>query len=114
MSQVRVPAFGVCPWRSPVLPPKERKVYDPNAGAPEPESILGPCIQAACGVWKITKMKEENGQMIPVEGMCGIRFLGEVMNSVAGSLENLVRMQFRKSADAGEEIFGGEGKSAQG
>lgn len=101
MAQIQVPVWGACPLRSPVLPPKERKVFDPGNPA-QPESILGPCIQAACGFWKITKTKEVAGQLQPVEGMCGVRFLGEVFNSIAGSLEQLVKIESGRKL--GEEV----------
>jgi hypothetical protein len=48
-------------------------------------------MYAGCGFWKITKVVD--GQA--VDGMCGIRFLGEVMNSIAGSLEQLVKLQLK-------------------
>ena len=89
MSQVTVPVWGVCPFRSPVIPAEKRKIFDPDAPPPVPESLLGPCLQGACGLWKISKLVDGK----PVEGLCSIRFLGEVMNSIAGSLEQLVKLE---------------------
>lgn len=92
---VRVDVWGLCPFRSPCSPGEESRI--PEASSP-PHQVLGPCLFAGCGLYKITKV--ENGKI--VDGMCSIRFLGEVMNSVAGSLEQLVKLEVGKKL--GEEV----------
>ena len=98
---IRIDVWGLCPFRSPLFEPKERSVFAPGEPPPEPGQGLGPCLYQGCGLWKITKVVDGK----PVDGLCGIRFLGEVMNSIAGSLEQLTRLQLKKSAEAGEEVI---------
>jgi len=90
--EVKIPVWGVCPFRSPVLlPPDDApapRVFAPQARANDPKSILGPCLYAGCGLWKVTKVVD--GQ--PVDGMCSLRFAAEAMNSLAASLETLVKI----------------------
>ncbi len=79
-------------------------VEDPELPTSGPShQTLGPCLYAGCGLWKITKVV--NGK--PADGMCGIRFLGEVMNSIAGSLEHLVQLETTK-------LIGADGNPALG
>lgn len=92
MSDVRVPVWGLCPFRSPVVP--REALPDLSSCAPdasdvprEPLQALGPCLYAGCGLWKVTKVTD--GQ--PVDGMCGVRFLGEM-------LEQLVKLQATREA----------------
>ena len=84
MSEVNLPIWSLCPFRSPV----EIESLDVNVPLP-PRQALGPCLYAGCGLWKITKVIDGKA----VEGMCSLRFLGEVMNSVAGSLEKLIQLE---------------------
>jgi hypothetical protein len=91
MSQLTVEVWGLCPFMSKVDPLGEpaafgSEVNPDTASAPEP-IILAKCLGPGCGLWKITKVVDQQ----PVEGLCGIRFLGEVMNSIAGSLEQIVK-----------------------
>src|SRR4030067_3853995 len=92
MSEVNLPIWSLCPFRSPVQPREAgvARVQD-HAGITPPQA-LGPCLYAGCGLYKITKMQD--GKV--VDGMCGIRFLGEGMNSIAGSLEQLPKLETMK------------------
>ena len=67
-----------------------------------PQQTLGPCLYAGCGLWKITKVVDGKA----VDGMCGIRFLGEVMNSIAGSLEQLTKLETMKIVGEGNPTPG--------
>jgi hypothetical protein len=89
---VQVPMWGVCPMRSPVIPAEKSALV---RGPQDPVSLLGPCLGGACGFWKVTKAVDGK----PTEGMCGVRFLGEVFNSIAGSLEQLVQLQKSKTVE---------------
>jgi hypothetical protein len=93
MATIPMDLWALCPFRSPCVPPKESSF----AGTPPavPTSVLGPCLFAACGLWKITKV--EDGKV--VDGMCGIRFIGETFNSIAGSLEQLVQLQKKREIE---------------
>ena len=86
MSEVTRPIWSLCPFRSPVE-------LETMIDSRPPAQALGPCLYAGCGLWKITKVVDGK----PVDGMCGIRFLGEVMNSVAGSLEQLVKLGVKQA-----------------
>ena len=97
MSQVTLPVWSLCPFMSRTVAPKETKIL--GAPEPSPQMMLGNCLGPGCGLWKITKVVDGR----PAEGICGIRFLGEVMNSVAGSLEQLVRR-----AEGEPALFGGK------
>lgn len=102
-----LPAFSICPFRSPVFPPKESALAAVTAnGAPipsEPQQVLAPCLYAGCGLFKITKVVD--GQI--VDGMCGIRFLAEVGNSIAMSLEQIVKIGLSREAREGvSPLFG--------
>jgi len=103
MSEVNLPIWSLCPFRSPVQPREAgvARVQD-HAGITPPQA-LGPCLYAGCGLYKITKMQD--GKV--VDGMCGIRFLGEVMNSIAGSLEQLTKLETMKT-------IGGDGNPVPG
>lgn len=109
MAQLKIPVWGACPIITQAIPPKEKRIFDPDH-VPQPETMIAACLGPACGFWKISKVKEEGGQVIPVEGMCGVRFLGEVFNSIAGSLESLVKMQgMREIREGASPIFGSGG-----
>ena len=94
MREVNLPVWSLCPFRTPVessetdLPPKQ---------------TLGPCLYAGCGLYKVVKVVD--GKV--VDGMCSIRFLGEVMNSIAGSLEQLTKLETMKT-------IGGDGNPIPG
>jgi hypothetical protein len=101
MSEVSLPIWSLCPFRSPVAPTEAQFDGRPSS---RPAQALGPCLYAGCGLWKITKI--EDGR--PVDGMCSIRFLGEVMNSIAGSLEQLTKLETMKTMGEGQpSIFKG-------
>jgi hypothetical protein len=92
MPTIKMDVWALCPFRSPIFPPKVNPTTD---FAEQPTQGLGPCLFAACGLWKVTKI--ENGQI--VDGMCSIRFIGEVFNSIAGSLETLVQLQKKREVE---------------
>jgi hypothetical protein len=48
--------------------------------------MLGPCLYAGCGLWRITKV--EDGK--PVDGLCSIRAISE-------SLEQLTKLETMKT-----------------
>jgi hypothetical protein len=95
---VRVQVWSLCPFRSPCVPAEKSALH--GVGDRPPEQVLGPCLYAACGLWKITEVRDGKA----VDGQCGVRFLGEVMNSIAGSLEQLVKLELTKNG--GAQIFG--------
>jgi hypothetical protein len=108
MSDVNLPIWSLCPFRSPVAPVSEPIVKFPGNTLGEatwsPPQALGPCLYAGCGLYKVTKIVD--GKV--VDGMCGIRFLGEVMNSIAGSLEQLTKLETMKTMGDGQpSIFKG-------
>ena len=101
MSEVNLPIWSLCPFRSPVMP-NDRPMTSEIGQLPF--QALGPCLYAGCGLWKITKVVDGK----PVDGMCGIRFLGEVMNSIAGSLEQLTKLETMKIVGEGQSsVFKG-------
>lgn len=96
MAQLTVEVWGLCPFMSKVDPlsggeESEGGGFDPSSSPPAP-LMLAKCLGPGCGLWKVTKIVDQR----PTEGLCGIRFLGEVMNSVAGSLEQLVQRAMSK------------------
>lgn len=117
MASIKLDIWSLCPFRSPVAIEERSALVNPHTntsdkGPTPPQEVrqsLGPCLGPGCGLYKITKV--ENGQV--KEGMCGIRFIGEVFNSIAGSLETLVQLQVKAGAAQGSgAIFGGDGKTA--
>src|SRR3989337_2522169 len=103
MSEVNLPIWSLCPFRSPVSTGGQQIVNTAEGLTTRPVQALGPCLYAGCGLYKITKMQD--GKV--VDGMCGIRFLGEVMNSIAGSLEQLTKLETMKT-------IGGDGNPVPG
>lgn len=92
MATIPMQVWALCPFRSPCVPAEKSA---PTGEPTVPASVLGPCLFAACGLWKITKV--ENGKV--VDGMCSIRFIGETFNSIAGSLEQLVQLQKKREIE---------------
>lgn len=79
MSEVKVPIWGLCPFRSPV------------AAGGEVQS-LGPCLQAACGLWKITASESQpDGSLRPTAGMCSFRYVAECVGEAAGALQTIAK-----------------------
>jgi hypothetical protein len=85
MSDVRVPVWGLCPFRSPVVP-REPSIYATPDLPREPLQALGPCLYAGCGLWKVTKVVNGN----PVDGMCSIRYAAEAAAGQADALAKIV------------------------
>jgi hypothetical protein len=100
MSEVSLPIWSLCPFRSPVSPTEAQFDGGPSS---RPAQALGPCLYAGCGLYKV--MKVVDGKV--VDGMCSIRFLGEVMNSIAGSLDQLTKLETMKT-------IGGDGNPVPG
>jgi hypothetical protein len=86
MSDVRVPVWGLCPFRSPVVPREASALASPSVPQ-EPLQALGPCLYAGCGLWKVTKV--EGGRA--VDGMCSIRYAAEAQAEAAGALTQIAR-----------------------
>ncbi len=87
MSDVSMPAWSLCPFRSPVELPEESALH--LAGKPKAtRQALGPCLFAGCGLFKGTAIKD--GKI--TDGMCSIRFIAEAMNSLAGSADQLLKL----------------------
>jgi hypothetical protein len=101
VSDLKIPVWGLCPFRSPVVPPTEKpSVFAPNLPAPQPTQALGPCLYAGCGLWKITKV--ENGK--PVDGMCSLRYAAECAGELTGAIQVLVKLAMKSGAVAGLEV----------
>jgi hypothetical protein len=81
MSDVRVPIWGLCPFRSPVVP-REASVLASPSVPQEPLQALGPCLYAGCGLWTVTKIVDGK----PVDGACSIRYAAEKQAEAAGAL----------------------------
>jgi len=86
--QVAIPMWGLCPFRSPVVPevPKEESVIkiEPRPREqPQPAQALGPCLSAACALWKVTEVRDGK----PVSGMCSFRYTAEVLEQATGALQ---------------------------
>jgi hypothetical protein len=104
MSDINLPIWSLCPFRSPVSTGGQQIVNTAEGLTTQPVQALGPCLYGGCGLYKITKIQD--GKV--VDGMCGIRFLGEVMNSIAGSLEQLTKLETMKVMGDGQpSIFKG-------
>lgn len=93
---VNIPAFSLCPFRSPVVPPEPTKVYVPGGTPPEPQAIYGPCLYAGCGAFVVTEVADGKIK----NGVCGIRALAVAAGSIAESLGQLVKLK------TGEAILG--------
>lgn len=101
-TEVKVQAWSICPLRSPVTPGVESDIRDAQGspvGKPASQTIT-PCIYLACGFWKITKVQEMNGQNVPVDGMCGIRYLAETFGEAAGALQQIAKLMTVKTVGA--------------
>ena len=103
-TQVTIPVWGLCPFRSPVFPPLDPgpapRVVAPGGsprGQGEPRPVLGPCLYAGCALWKITQVKDGK----PTDGMCSIRFAAEALNSIAGNLEILAKKTKSAALESG-------------
>lgn len=97
MPTIKVDVYGLCPFRSPVEVAEERKIDLPSNEIEKPREALGPCLYAACGFWKVTRVEKGNA----VDGMCGVRFIGEVLGGIALSLEQLVKIQSKQEIPVG-------------
>jgi len=93
-SQIQIPVWGLCPFRSPVFPPQDTgpapRVFTPRGESQaqgEPRPVLGPCLYAGCALWKITEVKDGK----PSDGMCSLRFAAEALNSIAGNLDAMAK-----------------------
>ena len=85
-----VPAFSLCPLRSPVIPEKEDPqvpFFDPKA---PPRQVFGPCLHEGCGMYMATKVDQSTGKIL--EGMCAFRFNGMAMDLLAGNMMRLVQL----------------------
>jgi len=81
MSDVRVPIWGLCPFRSSVVPREVSVLASPDLPR-EPLQALGPCLYAGCGLWKVTKV---------VNGMCSIRYAAEAAAGQADALAKIAQ-----------------------
>ena len=86
MSDVRVPIWGLCPFRSPVVPRDVSVLASPDLPR-EPLQALGPCLYAGCGLWKVTKAIDGK----PVDGMCSIRYAAEAAAEQANALTQIAQ-----------------------
>ena len=86
MSDVRIPIWGLCPFRSPVVPRDVSVLASPDLHR-EPLQALGPCLYAGCGLWKVTKVVNGN----PVDGMCSIRYAAEAAAGQADALAKIAQ-----------------------
>jgi hypothetical protein len=77
MSDVRVPVWGLCPFRSPVVPRESSALAGSEPS--EPLQALGSCLYAGCGLWKVTKIADGR----PVDGMCSLRYAAEALAKIA-------------------------------
>jgi hypothetical protein len=84
MSEVKLPVWSLCPFRSPVLPPAGDSLG-------QPRSMLGPCLYAGCGLYRVTKV--EDGKV--VDGLCSIR-------SLADSLDQLTKLETMRVVGDGQ------------
>ena len=84
---IKADAFSLCPFRSPVVPP--RPLAGVGSGGNEPKDIFGPCLYAGCGIFVPTQV--DQGKVL--DGMCGFRATAiglDVMNRNVASLVKLV------------------------
>ncbi len=86
MADVRVPVFGLCPFRSPVVP-RESSVLAPPDVPGSPLQALGPCLYAGCGLWMVTKIADGKA----VDGMCSIRYSAEQHGNQTDALLEIAR-----------------------
>ena len=85
MSKVTIQVWELCPFRSPVVPREPSALA--GTASPAPLQALGPCLQAGCGLWKVTKIIEGR----PAEGMCSLRYAAECQAETAGALQHLAK-----------------------
>lgn len=80
MSQIKIPVFSLCPFRSPVEIPEETHVLRPEGlQAQKPREALGNCFGPGCGLWCVTRI--EAGQ--PVDGACAVKIIAGTLNAIA-------------------------------
>lgn len=106
MSDVTLPAFSICPFRSSVLPPEERKIAIHGAPPPEPKQILAPCLYAGCGLFVATEV--DHGKI--TNGMCAMRAIAGTTDSIASSLAQLVKLSTAQTIAGGSTLLGAERK----
>jgi len=83
MAQMNIPAFGLCPFRSPVEVPEERQVFDPHREPPAPRQALGACLGLGCGLWCVSRYDADQR---PVDGVCALKLAGLAIDQIASRL----------------------------
>jgi len=86
MSDIRIPVWGLCPFRSPVVPREASALASPSVPQ-DPLQALGPCLYAGCGMWVVTKAKDGR----PVDGACSIRYTAEKQGEAADALVKIAQ-----------------------
>jgi hypothetical protein len=81
--------FSLCPFRTPAEHLEPKRVESVFAGATPGPPIAATCLGPTCGMWKVTQV---NSQGVPVQGMCGLRYLAECQGENAGAMQRLVRI----------------------
>lgn len=79
MAQMNIPAFGLCPFRSPVEVPEDRQVFSPNQAPPAPRQALGACLGLGCGLWCVSRYDEQHR---PIDGVCGLKLAALALDQI--------------------------------
>jgi hypothetical protein len=83
MAQMQIPAFGLCPFRSPVEVPEDRQVFSPNQAQPPPRQALGACLGLGCGLWCVSRY---DANQRPTDGVCALKLAGLAIDQIASRL----------------------------
>ena len=85
MAEIKAQAFSLCPFRSPVVPP--RPIAGVGPGGNEPKDVFGACLYAGCGIFVPTKVSEDGKQVL--DGVCGLRATPVALSSIGELLGGL-------------------------
>ena len=81
-----LPAFSVCPLRSPVVVEREDPAVPFFDSKAPPKQVLGPCLREGCGMYMVTQA-DQSGKVLA--GMCSMRFFGMALDGIVGNLIKL-------------------------